>query len=384
MKFDELAEVYTSMTLRSLGFSLMGVFVPVYLYTTGVNLETLFFMFGMFFLMRVPMSFFIARLVGRIGPKHSMAVSTLLLIVFLLVLLTYQQFGWPLLFLMFLFTTSNGLFFISTHIDFSKIKHARHGGKELGWLFIFERVGSAIGPVLGGIIASLFAPEATIVCAIAVLSVSVVPLFFSKEPVKTHQNITFNGFKNRNHVRDFVSLSSFNVVNVANGFIWPLLLVSFILVDDTYVKLGALVGLSMAISLVSARMFGGFIDNKKGGSLLRYGAVMNVVLQIGRSITTTLGGATVVSALGEPVNLMQKMPLVKGFYDTADDSEKYRIVYIVWAEVWVGIIKAGYLFTLYMLSRFHDPITVMRVSFVCVGFIGLVTLVERFPALKRV
>ncbi len=45
MKFDELAELYTSMSLRSLGFSLIGIFVPVYLFQYGVSVKDIFLFF---------------------------------------------------------------------------------------------------------------------------------------------------------------------------------------------------------------------------------------------------------------------------------------------------------------------------------------------------
>lgn len=384
MQFDELAELYTSMTLRSLGFSLMGVFVPVYLYKNGVDLETLFLLFAAFFGMRIFLSFPIARLIGRIGPKHGIAMSTILLVAFLLMLLTYQRLNLPLLFLIFMFTLSNGLFFISTNIDFSKIKHAHHGGKELGWLYIFERLGSAAGPVAGGIIAALISPEATIVFAIITLTASIVPLFMSNEPVEVHQKVDFSGFQHRKVIRDYISLSGFNILNVANGFIWPLFLAAFVLVDDTYAKLGAIIGLSMLVSLVSARMFGKFIDRKKGGALLQYGSIMNVLLQASRAFVFTAPSATIVSSLGEPINLSIKMPLVKAFYDAADRDDNYRIVYVVWVEVVVGIAKALMLMGLYAAMQFTEPEIAMRWSFALLGVIGLLTLVQRFPALKRV
>lgn len=36
MKFDEMAEVYTSMSLGSFGFGVIGIFVPVFLYKNGL------------------------------------------------------------------------------------------------------------------------------------------------------------------------------------------------------------------------------------------------------------------------------------------------------------------------------------------------------------
>lgn len=384
MKFDELAEIYTSMTLRSLGFSLVGIFVPIYLYQAGVSLQSIFLFFTIFFALRIPVAFVAAFVVGRIGPKHTIAVSTVLFIVFLSLLLSFNTLGWPLLLIAFFYTLANGLFFVAINTDFSKVKHKNHGGKELGWLYIFERAGGALGPIVGGLLAGLFAPEVTMVFAIIVLLGSLVPLFMTNEPVKVHQKVKFKNFPYMRHVRDYISLGAFNIVNVANGVFWPLLIGVFIFTEDTYAKLGVLVGVSLAISIISARMFGKMIDIRKGEVLLSYGTVMNTVLNTVRSMITASGGAIAASVLGEPIGLAYRMPLTKGFYDSADSEPGYRIVYVSVIEIATAIAKALYCLALFLSCYFYESIDVLRFQFIFVALVGFIMLFHKFPALKKV
>ncbi len=384
IKFDELAEIYTSMSIRSFGFGIIGIFVPIYLYQNGVSLPSIFLFYTVFFFLRIPVSYFAAFVIGKIGPKHSIAVSTILVIVFLSMLLSFSKFEWPLFLLAFSFTIANGLFFIAYNTDFSKIKDSKHGGKELGWLFIFERAGMATGPLVGGIIASLISPEFTIVFAMLVLMGSLIPLFLTNEPVKVHQKITFKGFKWGNHTRDYVSLSAFNIENVASGVMWPLLVGIFIFTEDTYAKLGGIIAIAMIISMFSARMFGKFIDNKHGLVLLQYGTIMNSLTHIMRSTVTAAGGTIAVSTLNEPITLSYKMPLAKATFDAADSEEGYRIVYLASTEMITAIAKSVYCFALFIATYYYDPIIVLRYSFVAVGIISLGILFQRFPALKKV
>lgn len=384
MKFDELAEIYTSMSLRSLSFSLIGIFVPVYLYDVGVSLATIFYLYGLFFLLRVPAAFVAGFVVGRIGPKHTIALSNVFFITFLGLLLSYTTLNWPLSVVFTIFTVANGLFFVAYNTDFSKVKDSKHGGKELGWLYIFERAGGALGPVIGGLLAALIAPEATIVFAIIVLFASLIPLFMTNEPVRLHQHISFKGFPHRRHARDYISMSGFSILHVSNGLLWPLLMAVFIFVDNIYAKLGVVVGVSLAISIFSAHMFGKFIDKRQGYSLLLFGAVMSGVLSLCRVIITGFGGAVAATVLGEPINLAYRMPLTKGFYDAADSEEGYRIVYLVLGEIWTGITKALFCFALWLAASYYDPVTVLRASFIFVAVFGFIMLFQRFPALKRV
>jgi MFS family permease len=384
MKFDELAEIYTSMTLRSLGFGIIGIFVPVFLYKTGVSLQSIFLFYGLFFAIRVPVAMAAAFLVARIGPKHTIAISTIVFIFFLGHLLTFTRFEWPIAILAFWYTLANGLFFLAYNTDFSKIKDSKNGGKELGWLYIFERAGFALGPIVGGLIASFISPNLTILVAILIMLISLIPLFMTGEPVRVHQKITFHGFSPLKYKADFISLSAFNIENVATAVMWPLLVGVFIFTEDTYAKLGALIGVAMVISMFSARMFGKFIDNHKGYYLLKYGVYMNAVTHVIRTFITNGSGVVAVSIINEPTTLSYRMPLVKGLYDAADTHKGYRIVYLTWMEVITAVAKCIFCFSLFVSCYYADPITVLRVSFIPVAVISLGILLQRFPALKKV
>lgn len=371
------------MTLRSFGFGLIGIFVPVFLYTSGVSFKGILLFMTVFFMLRIPMSVYAGYVVGRIGPKHTIAFSTVVMMVFLGMLLLYERIGWPLVILAAVFSVSNSAFFIAYHTDFSKIKDSKNGGKELGWLYIFERLGGTLGPVVGGLLGSIFLPQATLAFAIFVLMTSLVPLFLTSEPLKVHQRVTYKGFDPRVHTRNFISLASFGVQNVATAWLWPLLIAVFIFTDGTYAKVGAVIGLTTAISLVSARMYGAFIDSQKGLHLLRYGVFMSFILNFAKAASTGAGGAVAASAFGEPIALAYRMPLAKGLYDEADGLDNYRIVYLVWSEIYDAVFKILYCGALLLAFHFYDPISVMRVSYVIVPFVGLLMLLQEFPALKE-
>ena len=66
--FDELSELYASMLLRSLALSLIGLFVPIYLYKLGYSITDILGFFTVFFLIRIPVDIVVAFIVGRIGP----------------------------------------------------------------------------------------------------------------------------------------------------------------------------------------------------------------------------------------------------------------------------------------------------------------------------
>lgn len=384
VKFDELAEIYTSMTLRSLGFSLIGIFVPIYLYLNGVSLPDIMFFFVVFFISRIPISYVIAFVIGRIGPKHTIALSTIVFILFLYMLLSRQTLEWPLWLLAFMYSLSNGSFFVAYHTDFSKIKDRRNGGQELGWLMIFERIGGALGPLVGGLLASYISPELTIVVAIVILVVSLWPLFMTKEPVRLHQHVTFKGFPYRKQLYNFVSLSGLHIDRFASNVFWPLYIAIAVFTAGTYAKLGFITAFAMLISLFSAHMFGKFIDSRRGLSLMHFGIVMNAITHMLRPIATSPGAAIAISTLNEPETLAFSMPLYKGLYDEADSLPGYRIVYFALIEIFTSIAKALFCLAIWALSFRYDPLRILGGSFIVVAVLTSVMVLQRFPALKRV
>lgn len=384
MKFDELAEIYTSMSLRSLGFGIIGIFVPVYLYGEGVGVPGVFWFFSWVFLFRIPLSIVGAFVVGRIGPKHGIALSTLLFVLFLGLLLSYSYIQWPLLALAFMFTLSNGLFFLSYHTDFSKIKDSKHGGRELGWLYTFERIGGTLGPLLGGAVAAIFTPEAAIVLAILVLTSSLVPLFLTNEPVKLHQKITYRNFPWRRHIRDYVSLSGSHLDNASTLFVWPLFISVVVFSDGVYVKLGAIIAFATAISLFSAQLFGKVIDTRRRGALLRAGVICNSLVHISRPFAMSGSSVVLISTINEPVTLSYRMPLMKGYYDAADSEPGYRIVYVSLMECFGAVTKALYFLSLWATATYWFSATdVLRWNFIIIAVLTLTILFQKFPALKK-
>jgi MFS family permease len=146
--FDELSEIYTAMLFRSLALGMVGIFIPVFLFTTGYTLSAIFTFFIYFFATRTVMDIGAGYLVARVGPKHTILVSYVLQIMAALLFLTLPTHHWPLFLPALIWGASNSLFFIAFHVDFSKIKHSVHGGKELGYVTIMERIGQTIGPLV--------------------------------------------------------------------------------------------------------------------------------------------------------------------------------------------------------------------------------------------
>ncbi len=380
--FDELSEIYTSQMLRSLAASLVGIFVPVYLYKIGYSLIAISFMFLIWFLARPFWAYVSARMIGAWGPKHSIAISVILQIAYLALILSIDTMNWPLWFVGIVGSFCYGLYMMAFQVDFSKIKHTEHGGKEIGFLQMFERIGAVAGPLIGGILATAFDPRYTIGLAIVILMGSLVPIFMSKEPTRTNQKIVIQGFPWRRHRRDFIVSTAFILENVVSITIWPLFLGVFIITSNVYAVLGVLTAVSTAIALVTIMAIGKLIDKQYGKRLLNIGAYTNAALHLLRPFVGSPMQAFGISVINEPVTAMYRMPFMKGRFDASDSVPGYRIVYFMLVE-WVNAVGNVIFWTLViaMLALWPDKLA-LQATFVIGAVLSIVITRQRFSALQ--
>ncbi len=368
---SELSELYASMLIRSLALSLIGLFVPIYLYKIGYSVQAIFGYFAVLFIAKTLLDIVSAFVIGRIGPKHAIALSTIGNIINLMMLLSIKELHWPLALLAILSASSLSLFFIAFHTDFSKIKHSEHGGKELGYMAIIERIGGVAGPLLGGVLATFFDARYTIVLAIVLLIGSLVPLLTSNEVVKVHQAVTFNGFTYKKHIRNFVSYACHNTENSVSVVMWTFFIALTVFKLNTYASIGAITALGTGISLLIAKTIGTLVDNKHGNKLLNIGVFANALVMLARPLIRTPLSAIGVNMINDPVTICYRMPFMKNFYDAADNVSGYRIVFIAFSESMSALMRAFIWGGLFISSFNYDPISAIKVVFYITAIISL-------------
>lgn len=380
--FDELSELYASTMLRSLGLSLVGIFVPIYLYKLGYELPVIFLFMAGVFGARMVSDIVSGYLVAWQGPKHVILASNIIQTFTLILLLTLSQYHWPLWLISGLWGLSLSMFFIAYHVDFSKIMHLGNGGKELGFMTIMERVGAALGPVAGGVIATVFGPEYTIMTAIILFVGAVIPLFLSAEPTALHQQISYRGLPYRRLRRDFLSFAAFGAENTISISVWPLFAAVTILTVNTYANIGLVTSLGVIAAIVTAQFIGRVVDREKGATLLRGSVVANFFLHLLRPLAQGFGGVLLINIANEVVTTGYKLPYTKGTYARADDLPGFRIVYLVTMEVCGDIGKAAAWLVVWALCFFVDPVTAIWLSFFIIAAPSLLIAAHNFPSLR--
>jgi MFS family permease len=370
--FSEMAELYASRVLRLMAVSMVGVLVIIYLYQLGYSFAFIMFYCSLYFVARGLCTFPSAKLVARVGPKHGMLISNLLYVPGLAAFGIFQAI-------------SVSLYDIAHFVDFSKVKHNEHVGKELGFMSIVDRLSTSLSPLIGGVIAYYFGPQATMWAAALIFAIAAAPLLFSPEPTRTHQQIIFRHFNWRRTWRGMAAEAGAGVDFVISGGIWSLYIAVAVLGTTSnivYAQIGALATVTIFASLVFAKAFGRLIDRRKGGILLTYSVIANSLLHVFRPFATTVPGVAFVNVVNQAVTNGYNMPFIRGMFDVADSLPGLRIVYLSYMELALCVGAAAFFAVLGVIGLYVAPTLAMQIGFVIAGILTTVIAFHGFPALR--
>ena len=382
-----MAELYTSRLFRLMALNLISGMVGIYMYQLGYRVWEVMLFFAFYFAMRglvaTPAGYFVAR----VGPKHAMLVSGILYIPGLLALSQLEGSGVAVLGIFaFLQSSAVALYTIAYLVNFSKVKHGEHAGKELGFMYIVEKLGSGLSPFLGGAIAYLFGPTMTMWVACVIFFLSAAPLFYSPEAVMTRQHISFRGFNWRATYRQFIAVGSAGADQVSSLGVWALFVAVAVFGTSNnavYAQIGGLTTIAFASSIIFSRLYGALIDRRKGALLLKTSVLGNSLLYVLRPFVSTPVGVVMVNITNEAVTSGFNMPFLKAQFDMADQLPGYRIVYMTLMELSVSIGALLASMVLFGLTYTLGDVRGLQVGFVVIAFLVLPIMSHRFPALQE-
>lgn len=385
--FAELAELYTSRMLRVMSLQMIGGFAAVYLYQLGYGLQFIAWFFFGYFFFRACMAPLVGVTVARVGPKHGMLLSSMGQVVGAVFLASVPLFGIASLIGFMVFAgMSRSLYDVCYLVDFSKIKHVEHAGKELGIMQIIERVTTALGPLIGGVIAFFFGPEVMFIVGALLMALSAAPLFFSGEPVKVKQKITLRYFNWRVAKKPLIAQVATGIDINLSGFIWGIFLVVVVLnVEDTkvYAEIGALSSIALFASIAVAYMYGKLVDNHKGKRLLRFSVIGDVILHSIRPFVSTPLHAVAANIANEVVTTGYVLPATRGIFDTADGLPGYRIVYMTLMGTALVIGDCIAMLTLAVLLHLFSDVTAFQLVFVVLAPVLLLIMLHSTAVYRR-
>ncbi len=293
----ELSQVYLSIAVRSFAVSLIGLFIPLYLYVElGFSLEQVLYFYIFYSAIFAISSPLAAKFAARFGLKHSVLFSVPFYVLFIVFLYLLSSFQISLMVIAALAGWSLAFYWVGMHLIFHRVSDYKLRGAEVGKRRFYTILAATIAPLLGGFLIKYVGFFMVFCLAVVLLLSSVLLLFLSKENhVKYHFSV--RTIMNKDHWKNSLFFVSRGVRVMAGGVIWPLFI--FVILND-YFSLGIVGSILSGTSAFLVLFVGRWSDKIGKRKIIRWTVGFESLSWIFRALVGTVTqvfGATFFGAL---------------------------------------------------------------------------------------
>ncbi len=333
LQYTEMNELYISLSLRALALGVGGLFVPLFLYDIGYSLVMIAVFYLVSMTMRVPIEIVAAKTINRIGAKHTLTISysSLFMYFVTLYLLPYFPWLWPIT--AFFLAVEMALFWVSYHLQVSSVRSKDKASSQVGMTMILRRIFMALGPLIGGVVATTYGLEYTLLLAAALLTAASYPLFKTPDMHKS------TPFKVRDIKltlgKDSVAHLAWQLSGIAATFLWPLWM--FFVLGD-YTQIGLIIALSIVFGIGLTLWVGRLGDKGHNDGLLKIGSGIKATSHVLRPLSMSFPIAFIANLFNDLGDNFAQGPFIEKFYEAADEGE--RFMYVLRMNIMSAIGKA--------------------------------------------
>ena len=307
----DLFEIYFLLAFRALGFSMIGIFLPLFLLVElQFPLQNVVFFFMMITFSFALGNYLALSLISRFGAKHAMIWSYLFLVFGFLFTYFLESYPFLYLFAAFYQGLSMGMFWMGFHIDVALHSRKKVMGKQSGLISFASILGAVIGPLLGGFILKYLGFGSLFLIVIGVFIISILPFLFSRDLyVKT--DFDFRSLFVTKHLKYFLGYFAQGVRATAGGVFWPIFIFS---IFGSYLTLGWYGSLATLFIGILCYFIGELSDHWKKGFLIRLSAPFESLIWVVRIFVMNVTGVFLVGFLGGMSSVGIDVPLLAKTY----------------------------------------------------------------------
>ena len=312
----ELKEIYANQIVDKFASSLLIVFIPIYLFTIGYSIVECLLALVTVEMVTVFLSVPVASAASRIGLKHMILYRVPVAVFFILWLYALPYVGLGILNVLIvgiLWGLSRTFYWVPLNSEFVENSDKIHRGEEVGFLFAIPVIVSIGSPFVGGLVLELIGFHVLFSVYIALMILSVIPLFLTREYRK------FFRFK----IKDLnLRLGNrFNVGFLAQGFLligefllWPFY--TYLVLGDIFYT-GIVASLSAVGIAFLTLLTGRISDRISREKMLRFGVAGCFFVWILRYLAATNLEFFILSFLGGLFVMLARIPIFSSFSDNA-------------------------------------------------------------------
>lgn len=342
----ELSEIYLAIILRAMAFSMIGLFVPLYLLREiGLGLGDVARYYLTWVFVFVVITLLAMKFACRFGFKRSIFFSVPFDILALALLYSLESTGLPYFTPAIAVGIANGFFWSGFHVHFAATTDRGKRGSEIGMLYALAAFFAVFGPLVGSLVLTHYGFTTLFLIASVLLIASVVPLFFSRENHKVCSFYlgdiakVFNG-------REFLAFVGLGMRYILVIVFWP---VFIFMVLGTYLSLGIIASISAIVGAIFTLFVGKLTDKKDKEGFIKIGAFIHAVVFFFRSSVQSFTQVLLVDLTAGMSAIIGDVATDAKFYDRA--SESGRAAYVVFRELGLSVGRVIVLATIMLTSN---------------------------------
>jgi MFS family permease len=270
----EHSRLFITVFAQSFATSLIGIFVPIYLYmSAGFSLNQIILLYIIHYGACLPLANIGMLINHRFGIKRSIAFGLFLQLVGYYLLSFVHGFGF-VAFASTLFLAAGGtIYHLGYHIELTRSLTPHKEGKGLSALYMAALGANLLGPMIGGLFITGASFNVLIAVVASILLIGLLPLFRSGD--YRIQNVEYNPFRIMQYgePRQALIFMSQGPMKLAQDIFWPLFIFA---IFNNALGLGAVVSAGSVFVMIATYYLGKYIDRHSLRSL-RVGVFTHVV-----------------------------------------------------------------------------------------------------------
>lgn len=344
LKNKTLSEFYFMVGMRQFAYSLISVFLPIYIFLLRNSLlDVLIFLFFTYISI-----IFLFPIVGKINSKfgnvHTILLSSPLMVIFFYILQNFDPLITGLPILGFLFALFQAFFWMPFHEEFSFISKSKEMGKELSLVRLTFSSAGIMAPFLGSLIIVLFGFDLLFLVVLLIAIIGALPLLFSKE-VKPKQKFNLKLAFSKKYRTLFLPFVGNGVISTSNEWLWPILM---FLILGNFVEIGSFAMIINLFAVLVLIFLMAKTDKINKEKLLKIGTIIFSLSIMIRAFIRTFLGVISVWSLGAISFIIFSVPFESKIYEKSKHLNKLE--YFVVREWSISIGRLIILFIALIFS----------------------------------
>ena len=328
--FSGINGILLSNFLLWFGFSMVGIFIPLYIFKITNNF---FWILGFYLLLELVIiicTLPTAKLVARFGSDKISFVGALFRSVFLILLILAGKE--PLFFIpaVIFWGLAVPFCWIPFHLSVVGTDHTLSFGKDAAKINFTDKIGAIAGPILGGFIIQSFGFNSLYLTSLVFIIASGIPLFFDRYEFKFPEISSKTLGENlpiKQMPRLFLGFFGTGLFSGFQGIIWPIYV--FLLVGS-YKFLGGITSISLFGSFILLIIVGRLAD-RFGSKILKVSVPLNILNWLARIFLTSPFSLFLVDLFYQLVSIFVWIPFDQLSYQTAVQTK--RLEYFLSREI---------------------------------------------------